>query len=180
MTDQDRAQETAGADGVGERDELVYALEGRFAPHVGAAASLVRDAERGLAEANERLAAARQAAEEERYRSDPLVFMRSTLQEEVEGLDRKTTPKKVRNAYRFLLDRAVELAAGEVQGFHDDAEAERAEREDGVQASLAAQERAEATLEAARAAQERVASAERAARRGLDLMLAKLSGPPEG
>lgn len=182
MTDQDRqaAASAADAGGVGERDELVYALEGRFAPHRDAATTAVRDAERGLEEARERLAAAHRAAAEERYRSDPLVFMRSTLQEEVDGLDRKTTPKKVRNAYRFLLDRAVELAAGEIQGFHDDVASERAEREDGVAACEAAEGRAVATLEAAREAQERVLAAERAARRGLDLMLAKVSAPVDG
>lgn len=161
-------------DEVGGRDELVYALEGRFAPHVEAAASAVREAERELAEARERLARAEETVAEERYRSDPLVFMRETLREEVDGLDRKTTPKKVRAAYRFLLDRAVELAAGEVQGFHDDEAAERDERENGVEACRAAQARAARTLEAARQAQERVREAEQAARRGLDVMLDKL------
>lgn len=177
MTEQHRGTDPAAAEVAAERDELVYALEGRFAPHRDAAAAAVRDAERRLEEAEDRLAAAQRSAEEAAYRSDPLVFMRSTLQDEVDGLDRKTNAKKVRNAYRFLLDRAVELAAGEVQGFHDDVEAERAEREDGVEACRAAVERSRATLEAARAAQERVLAAERAARRGLDLMLAKLADP---
>ena len=46
--------------------------------------------------------------------------MRASLQDELEALTRKTTPKKVRVGYRYLLDRAVELAEGEVQGYQSD------------------------------------------------------------
>lgn len=162
-----------------ERAQLVYALEGRFAAHLDAAASAVREAERQLAEVREQLAAAIDEEERARYRSDPLVFMRDGVNEEVEGLSRKTTPKKVRTSYRYLLDRAVELAAGEVQGYHDDRARERQEREQGVQARRDAEERAVAALEEAHAMQERVRSAEAAARRGLDVMAEKLEAPAE-
>lgn len=162
-----------------ERAQLVYALEGRFTPHLAAAASAVREAERELAEVREQLAQAIEEEERARYRSDPLVFMRAGVEEEVEGLTRKTTPKKVRTSYRYLLDRAVELAAGEVQGYHDDRDRERQQREQGVQASRDAEQRALAALEEAHAMQERVQAAEAAARRGLDVMAEKLEAPGE-
>src|SRR5690606_29074308 len=116
----------------GELQQLAYGIETRFAPHVEAAASAVRAAERDLAEARERLERAVAAAEQQRYRSDPLVFMRELLAEEVDGLERKTNPKKLRTSFRFLVDRAVELAAGEVQGFHDEREAVRPPSRPGV------------------------------------------------
>jgi hypothetical protein len=160
----------------GELQQLAYGIETRFAPHMEAAASAVRAAERELEEARERLERAVAAAERQHYRSDPLVFMRELLAEEVDGLERKTNPKKLRTSFRFLVDRAVELAAGEVQGFHDEREAERREREEGVEACREAVRRAEETLESALAMQERVRAAERAARRGLTVLEDKLSG----
>src|SRR5690606_25952620 len=107
------------------------------------------------------------------YTSDPLPFMRESVSEEVEALGRKTTPKKVRTSYRFLLDRAVELAAAEVQTFHDDRAAERQHREGGVEACQEAVGRAAEAVEAAREMQERVREAERSARRGLAVMVDK-------
>lgn len=179
MSDQDRARGTAGqaGDGLapGEQEQLVYALEARFAAHRDSAAAAVREAERDLTEAQGRLARAEEAAASERYLSTPLPFMRQTLSEEVDGLERKTTPKKVRAAYRFLLDRAAELAAAEVQGFQDDQADLSRERTHGVDACRAAVERARAGLEATREMEERVRAAERAARQGLDVMVAKLS-----
>lgn len=163
----------------GELQQLAYGIETRFAPHVEAAASAVRAAERDLAEARERLERAVAAAEQQRYRSDPLVFMRELLDEEVDGLERKTNPKKLRTSFRFLLDRAVELAAGEVQGYQDDREAERREREEGVEARREAERRASEALEAALAMQERVRAAEQSARRGLTVLEEKLSGAGE-
>ena len=181
MTEQNRAGgETGGrapGEGLaaGEKEQLAYALETRFAPHLEAAAAAVREAERDLAEAQERLEQAEQAVGEARYTSDPLVFMRASVAEEVDGLERKTTPKKLRTSYRFLLDRAVELAAGEVQRFHDDLDAARREREGGIDACRAAVAIAAASLEEARAMQGRVAVAEQSARKGLGLLVEKLS-----
>lgn len=177
LAEQDR-QSVPGLD-TAERDRVVTALETRFAPHLDAAAAAVREAERELAEARERLAKAEEAAATGEYRSDPLVFMRETLSEDVDALERRTNPKKVRAAFRFLLDRAVDLAAGEVQGFHDDQAAAEHERLHGVEACRLAVQRAAAALEEARAMAERVRSAERAARRGLDVMLDKLAAPRE-
>ena len=159
----------------GEKEQLAYALETRFGPHLEAAAAVVRDAERELAEAQERLDQAQQAVADGRYTSDPLVFMRASVAEEVDGMERKTTPKKLRTSYRFLLDRAVELAAGEVQRFHDDLDGAAREREAGVEACRAALARAEASLEEARAVQDRVVLAERSARKGLGLLVEKLT-----
>ena len=158
----------------GEREQLVYALETRFADHLEAAASEVRAAERELAEAREQLAAAERAEGTRRYQSDPLVFMRASMEEEVDGLERKTTPKKLRAAYRFLVDRAAELAAGELQGYRSDREAAEHERTLGVEASREAEQRAVANLEAAQAMQERVRAAERSAREGLAAMVSKI------
>lgn len=161
----------------GERERLVAALEARFAPHLEAAAAAVREAERRLAEAREGLAHAEHAAASQPYRSDPRVFMRETVTEDVEALERKTTGKKVRAAYRFLLDRAVELAASEVQGLHDDSAAAEHEREHGVAACRAAVDRAVAALEEATATEERVRFAERSARQGLAALADKLAAP---
>lgn len=178
MAEQDRTSGGgAGGDGLspGEAEQLVYALETRFAAHLEAAAAAVREAERELAEAQEQLAKAQQDATDERYTSDPLVFMRASVAEEVEALERKTNPKKLRTSYRFLLDRAVELAAGEVQGLHDDLAAARRERESGLEASVAAERRAVTTLRAAQVMHERVLDAERSARQGLSLLVDKLT-----
>lgn len=158
----------------GEREQLVYALETRFADHLEAAAQAVRAAERELDEVREQLAAAERAEASRRYQSDPLVFMRASMTEEVDGLERKTTPKKLRAAYRFLLDRAAELAAGELQGYRNDREAAEHERTRGVEASRAAEVRAVANLEAAQAMQQRVHAAEQAARDGLAAMVSKI------
>lgn len=160
-----------------EQDQLVYGLETRFAPHLEAATATVREAERELAQARERLAQAEEAAASAGYVSDPLIFMRQSVEEEVDALTRKTTEKKVRASYRFLLDRAVELAAAEVQGFHDDRAAEQQERDSGVEACRAAERRAAETLTAAEEMLERVRAAERAAREGLRTMVDKLSSP---
>jgi hypothetical protein len=162
----------------GERDQLAYALETRFAVHREAAAQAVREAERELADVRDRLARALEEEEGRRYRSEPLVFMRESVKEEVEALSRKTTPKKVRTSYRWLLDRAVELAAGEVQGYHDDQAAAQRHREHGVEACRAAEQRAVDALEAARVMQDRVRLAEEAAREGLAVMVDKLAGTP--
>lgn len=174
--DEPNARGAEGGDGLTavEREQLVYALETRFADHLEAAATAVREAERQLADAR---AALQQALEEEAarpYRSDSLVFMREAMNEEVEGLHRKTNPKKVRAAYRFLLDRAVDLAAGEVQGFHDDQTAEQRGRERGVQACREAEQRAVAALEEAQRMQDRVRNAESLARQGLTVLAEKL------
>lgn len=158
----------------GEREQLVYALETRFADHLEAAASTVREAERELAEVRERLARAVAAQESSRYQSDPLVFMRASMKEEVEGLERKTTPKKLRAAYRYLVDRAAELAAGEVQGYRSDREAAEHERTLGVAACREAEQRAVEVLAAAEAMQERVRAAEQSARDGLAVMVRKI------
>lgn len=158
----------------GEREQLTYALETRFAEHLEAAASAVRGAERDLAEADDQLQRALEAESTAPYRSDSLVFMREAMDEEVDGLTRKTNPKKIRASYRFLLDRAVDLAAGEVAGYHGDVAAERAEREQGVQACREAQARATAALREAEQMQERVRNAEALARQGLNAMVEKL------
>jgi hypothetical protein len=162
-----------------ERERLVYVLSQRFAPHLQSAAAAVRGAEHDVAAARDELSRARAAAADERYQSDALVFMRASVGDEVEGLARKTTPKKVRVAYRYLLDRAVELAAGEVQGYASDEAAAQRAREHGVEACLDAEREATQRLEAANAMQERVHDAEQAARQGLALMLEKLSPPSE-
>lgn len=177
----DSARDPVAADALetGERDRLLYALENRFAPHLDAAAAQVRTAEQALADAADALARAEAAEADRPYRSDPLVFMRQGVEEEVDGLARKTTHKKVRASYRFLLDRAVDLAAGEVQGHRADLDDAERERTAGVDASRAAHERALADLDGARAMQTRVADAERAARQGLDILLEKLSTSPD-
>ena len=184
MAEQDRASgaRTPPADALaaGEPEELLYALGTRFAPHLDAATTALRDAERELAEAKEQLARAERAAADRRYTSDPLPFMRDSVREEVEALGRKTTPKKVRTSYRFLLDRAVELAAAEVQGYRDDRAAEREQQEAGVEACREALRRATGAVEAARLMHDRVREAQESARRGLDVMVAKLTDVDPG
>lgn len=161
----------------GEQEQLVYALDSRFGPHLEAATAAVREAERGLAEARERLERAEHAATSAAYTSDPLTFMRQGVEEEVEGLGRKTTEKKVRASYRFLLDRSVELAAAEVRRFHDDQASARRQEQEGVEACREAERRAVETLDAAHAMQERVRRAEQAARQGLGTLVGKLNDP---
>lgn len=175
MTEQSRTGASAEGLAPGEKEQLLYALETRFAPHLEAAAAVVRDTERELAEARERLEQAERAASHVPYTSDPLVFMRASVTEEVDGMERKTTPKRLRTSYRFLLDRAVELAAGEIQRFHDDVDAARRKREGGLEACRVAVSDAARVLEEARAMQDRVVAAERSARKGLGLLVEKLS-----
>lgn len=165
--------ENSGHVDPGEREQLVYALNVRFAPHLQAAAAAVRDAEQDLARASEELSRSRQAAANQPYQSDRLVFMRAAVKEEVEALTRKTTTKKVRVAYRYLVARAVELAEGEVQGYQSDQAAAQREREHSVDACLEAQLQANERLHGARAMQERVHDAEQAARHGLAVMVEK-------
>lgn len=174
-TGDERAGRAAGEGlAAGEKEQLAYALETRFAPHLEAAAAAVREAERALEEAHERLEQAQDAIDNESYTSDPLVFMRASVDEEVEGMERKTTAKKLRTSYRFLLDRAVELAGAELQRYRDDLAADQREREEGLEASRAAVAMAETVLEEAREMQERVLAAERSARLGLALLVEKL------
>jgi len=162
-----------------EWERLLHAQTLRFAPHVDAAADEVRTAENDLAEAREALARARRDAESQTYQSDRLVFMRASVVDEVEALSRKSTPKKLRVAYRYLLARAAELAEGEVAGYRADVAAQQREQEHSVQACLAAESRAQARLEAALAMQRRVADAEREARNGLIVLSEKLSAQGE-
>jgi hypothetical protein len=160
-----------------ERERLAFALSQRFAPHLEAAATAVRDAEQSLAQAREHLSRAREAEAGQGYRSDRLVFMRAAVNDEVEALARKTTPKKVRVAYRYLLDRAVELAAGEVQEYLSDQDSAQHAREHSVEACIQAEREAGERLEAAHALHSRVKDADHAARAGLAIMAEKL-GPP--
>ncbi|WP_431473453.1 hypothetical protein [Ornithinimicrobium sp. W1665] len=167
------------ADGLapGEQEQLVYVLETRFAASRDAAAAALREAERELAQARERRERAEHAAAAgAEYTSDPLPFMRQSVDEEVDALERKTTGKKVRASYRFLLDRSVELAAAEVARFHEDRRAVLREAREGLEACRAAEARAAEAVAAARLTDERVRSAEESARRGLGTMLEKLAG----
>lgn len=161
-----------------ELDRLAFAVTDRFAPHLHAAQAAVREAEQGLTDAREALARAEQADADRPYKSDPLVFMRATVGEDVDGLARKTTPKKVRASFRYLLDRAVELANGEVVGYQNDAVMARRDRVEGVEACRQAVEVALADVEAARAMQQRVLAAEQAARDGLKIMRTKMGPDP--
>ena len=157
-----------------EREWLACGLSQRFAPHLEAAAAAVREAEQGLAQAREHLSRAREAEAGQEYRSDRMVFMRAAVNDEVEALARKTTPKKVRVAYRYLLDRAVELAAGEVQEYTSDQDSAQHAREHSVDAYIQAEREADERLEAARAMHGRVKDADHAARAGLAIMVEKL------
>lgn len=158
----------------GERERLAYALSERLAPHVAAAAAAVRQAEQDLDDARAELSRAREAAANQPYRSDRLVFVRAALEDEAEALARKTAPKSVRVAYRHLLDRAVEVAEAAVQGYHSDEAERQREREEGVEACLAAEALAVERFDLARAMQEDVHNAERTARAGLAEMIATL------
>jgi len=178
------SQRTAAADASGpdritraEIDRLAQAVTDRFAAPSQAAAAAVREAEADLLQAQQARERAEQAAADARYVSDPLVFMRVTVSEELAALARKTTPKKVRASFRYLLARAGELADGELRGHHDDLESARREREEGVAACLAAEQVAAADLDAARAMAQRVADAERAARDGLALLVRTTVAP---
>jgi hypothetical protein len=176
MTDRPTAADTPGPDRMTqpELDRLALAVTDRFAAPLHAAAAAVREAEHDLGQAREALARAEQQAADSRYVSDPLVFMRVAVAEELDGLARKTTPKKVRASFRYLLARAAELAEGELKGYRNDLEAARRDRAQGVAACRQAQEAALADLEAARAMHQRVADAERAARDGLALLNRKM------
>jgi len=180
MTDRPTAADAPGPDRIAqsEWDRLALAVTDRFAPHLQAAAAAVREAEHDLAEAREALHRAEQAAANTRYVSDPLVFMRVTVREELEGLSRKTTPKKVRATFRYLLARAAELAEGELQGYRKDLESARRDRELGVDACRQAEQTALADLAAARAMHQRVQDAERAARDGLAVLSEKIQPDP--
>lgn len=159
-----------------EHERLAYALGERFAPHAQAAALAVHEAERELDEARQQLEEARQEEAGRHYRSDRLVFVRAAVEDEREALARRTAPKTVRVTYRHLLDRAVDLAEAEVQGFRDEQAERRLEGRQSVEACLAAERRATEQLDAARAMQQRVADAESTARDGLALMAEKLAG----
>lgn len=157
-----------------EVDRLAHAVADRFAPHLHAAAAAVREAEQGLADARAALAQAEHAAASTRYQSDRLVFMRVTVSEELEGLARKTTPKKVRANFRYLLERAVELAEGELAGYRKDLETARRDRTQGVKALMQAEQEALGELQSAHDMQRRVHDSERAAREGLEVLRQKM------
>lgn len=157
-----------------ERERLAFALSQRFAPQLEAAATAVHEAEQSLSVARNELAQALEAEAGLGYRSDRLVFMRASVNDEVEALRRKTTEKKVRAAYRYLLDRAVELAAGEVEAYTTDQVSVQHAREHSVRARIQAEREAADRLAAAQAMHARVKDAERAARQGLAAMVEKL------
>lgn len=163
----------------GEWERLAHAVTARFASHVQAAAAAVREAEHDLATAREELSRARKAAVGQHYQSDRLVFMRASVREEVEALGRKTTEKKVRVAFRYLVARAVELAEAEVQGYHADQASARREREQSVDAWMERERQAIERLDSARAMQARVSDAEQTARQGLAVMVEKLTPQAE-
>jgi hypothetical protein len=176
MTDLPTAAGAPDPDRIGqpELDRFAHSVTDRFSPQLHAAAAAVHEAELSLAGARAALARAEDAAANARYHSDPLVFMRVTVGEELEGLARKTTPKKVRASFRYLLDRAVELAEGELAGYRNDLEAARLDRDQGVDACRHAEQVALVELEAARAMQQLVHEAERAARDGLEVLREKM------
>ena len=180
MTDRPTAADAPDPDRIAqsEWDRLALAVTDRFAAHLHAAAAAVREAEHELAEAHAALARAEQAAANTRYVSDPLVFMRVTVREELDGLSRKTTPKKFRASFRYLLARAAELAEGEVTGYRNDLESARRDREQGVDACRKAEQAALGDLEAARVMHQRVQDAERAARDGLVVLSEKIQPEP--
>lgn len=163
--------------GPGEQERFAHVLGERFATHAQAAAAAVRRAEQDLEDARGALSRAREAADSRPYRSDRRVFVRAALEAEAEALTRKTSPKAVRAAYRHLLDRAVDLAEAEVQGYHSDEAERQRERDEGVEACLAAEQRAIERLDVARAMQQRVHQAERTARQGLAEMVERLARP---
>lgn len=165
--------------GMSEWDRLSFALAERFAPHQEAAAHEVNEAERAVEATREALAAAREVAASQGYHTDLRVFMRASLAEEVEALARKTTPKKVRVSYRYLVARATELAEAEIKGFRSDQADAQREREQSVAACVEAERQAVQRLEAALAMQRRVLDAEQTARDGLATMREKLSDEGE-
>ena len=157
-------------------DPLVWeterqALEQRFAPHLDAAAAEVRAAEKSVEDAADALARAREEAASQQYQSDRRVFMRASVDEELESLVRKTTEKKLKSGHRYLVARAVELAEAEVAGYRTDRAAESRERDHGVLACEQAHHRATAELTSAQVMQERVQHAYLTAERGLVVML---------
>lgn len=172
MTDLPATPGTPDPDRISQPElaRLAQAAADRFAPHLRSAEDAVRASEQSLADARAALARAEHTAANKRYQSDPLVFMRVTVSEELDALARKTTPKKIRANFRYLLERAVELAEGEVAGYRTDLEAARRERDHGVESCRQAEQAAQVELEAARAMQQRVCDAERAAREGLALL----------
>ena len=180
MTDRPTAADAPGPDRIAqaEWDRLALAVTDRFAAHLHAAAAAVREAEHDLAEARAALARAEQEAANTRYVSDPLVFMRVTVREELDGLSRKTTPKKARASFRYLLARAAELAEGELAGYRNDLESARRDRAQGVDACRQAEQVALGDLEAARAMHQRVQDAERAACDGLAVLSEKIQPDP--
>jgi hypothetical protein len=180
MTDRSSTADAPGPDRIvqAELDRLAQAVADRFAPYLQAAESAVREAEHDLEEAREALARAEQAAVTKRYVSDPLVFMRVTVREELDALSRKTTPKKLRASYRYLLARAAELAAGELQGYRNDLESARRDREQGVEACMRAEQEALRDLDGARAMNQRLRDAERAALDGLAMLIEKAEADP--
>ena len=180
MTDRPTAADAPGPDRIAqaEWDRLARGVTDRFAAHLQAAAAAVREAEHDLAEARAALARAEQAAANTRYVSDPLVFMRVTVREELDGLSRKTSPKKVRAGFRYLLARAAELAEREVAGYRNDLDSARRDREQGVDACRQAEQAALGDLEAARAMHQRVHDAEHAARDGLAVLSEKVQPDP--
>jgi hypothetical protein len=180
MTDRPTAADPHGADRITqpEWDRLAQAVTDRFAGHLQAAAAAVREAEQDLAAAREARSRAEEAAASARYVSDPLVFMRVAVREELDGLSRKTTAKKARASFRHLLARAVELGEGELRGYRNDLESARRDRAQGVAACTQAEQDALRTLEAARAMHQRVLDAERAARDGLAVLAEKVPVDP--
>jgi hypothetical protein len=104
-----------------------------------------------------------------------LVFMRVAVREEVDALARKTTPKKVRTGFRYLLARAVELAEGGLAGYRTDLASSRRDLDHGVDACRQAEQRAAHELQAAHAMQQRVGEAEQAAREGLEVLRVKMA-----
>ena len=68
-----------------ELDRLAFAVTDRFALHLRAAQAAVREAEQSLEDARDSLALAEQAAADTPYQSDPLVFMRATVGDDLEG-----------------------------------------------------------------------------------------------
>lgn len=176
MTDRPTAAEPPGSDRItrSEWDRFAQAVTDRFSAALLTAAAAVREAEQELADAREALARAEQTAADSPYVSDPLVFMRVTVSEELDALSRKTTPKNLRAGFRYLLARAGELAEGELHGYQTDLESAHREREVGVAACVRAEQEALQVLEAARAMQQRVLDAERAARDGLAVLSEKM------
>jgi hypothetical protein len=172
MTGRPRTTDAGGPDALpqAEWERLAQAASDRFAPYLHAAAEAVSEAERQVAVARAALLRAEQAAADTRYVSDPRVFMRVAVREELEALSRKTTQKKARASFRYLLARAAELAEGELHGYRADLEAARGDRQEGADACRRIQQEALSELEAARAMQKHVVEAAGAAREGLELL----------